>query len=171
MTSSDGTYDVDIRFDCGRAPNCVPHHVLHAVWREAALRSGDDAFGIHVAEQIRPGAFDVLDYAIRASSTFGEALERLCRYHRILHDDAAVRLRVESDRVRPLRQPGPLCGLTRTFGRNHGWRPRVVRPDEGNAFPTAAGWAFMPAMETFPATPDTSIRSCVACSRPCSITG
>lgn len=75
----------------------IPHVAALAVWREAARRSGDDAFGLHVAEDIRPGAFDVLDYAIRASPTLGDGLERLVRYHRILHDGAVVELRVEDD--------------------------------------------------------------------------
>lgn len=75
----------------------LPHEVALAVWREAVYRSGDQAFGIHAAEQIRPGAFDVLDYAMRSSATLGEGLERLVRYHRILHDAAVVRLRVAGD--------------------------------------------------------------------------
>lgn len=75
----------------------IPHVAALALWHEAAARSGDAAFGIHVAEEIRPGAFDVLDYAIRASATLGEGLERLVRYHRILHDAAVVGLRVQAD--------------------------------------------------------------------------
>jgi AraC-like DNA-binding protein len=77
----------------------IPHTVLLALWHQAARQSGDNALGIHVAEQLRPGAFDVLDYAIRASSTLGEGLERLTRYHRVLHDAAIVRLSVEGDRA------------------------------------------------------------------------
>jgi AraC-like DNA-binding protein len=77
----------------------IPHELALAVWREAVRRSGDEDFGIHAAEQIRPGAFDVLDYAIRSSATMREGLERLVRYHRILHDAAAVRLRVTGDRA------------------------------------------------------------------------
>jgi AraC-like DNA-binding protein len=78
----------------------IPHGAALAVWREAARRSGDDDLGIHVAEEIRPGAFDVLDYTIRASVTLGEGLERLVRYHRILHDAAVVQLRVEENSAR-----------------------------------------------------------------------
>jgi AraC-like DNA-binding protein len=77
----------------------LPHVAALALWHEAARRSNDDAFGIHVAEDIRPGAFDVLDYAIRASATLGEGLERLVRYHRILHDAAVVGLRVDGESV------------------------------------------------------------------------
>jgi AraC-like DNA-binding protein len=77
----------------------IPHVVALAVWREAARWSGDDAFGIHTAEQIRPGAFDVLDYATRCSATLGAGLKCLVRYHRILHDAAVVRLSVEGERA------------------------------------------------------------------------
>jgi AraC-like DNA-binding protein len=77
----------------------IPHALAVTLWHEAVRRSGDDAFGIHAAEQIRPGAFDVLDYATRTSATLGEGLERLVRYHRILHDAAVVRLRVDGDRA------------------------------------------------------------------------
>ncbi len=75
----------------------LPHALLLSVWREAAERSGDSAFGLHAAEGIRPGAFDVLDYAFRLSATLGEGLERLVRYHRLVHDTAALSLRLEGN--------------------------------------------------------------------------
>jgi AraC-like DNA-binding protein len=77
----------------------IPHEVALALWHEAVRCSGDDAFGIHTAEQIRAGAFDVLDYATRSSATLGEGLRRLVRYHRILHDVALVQLSADGDRA------------------------------------------------------------------------
>jgi AraC-like DNA-binding protein len=77
----------------------IPHQLALSVWREAVRRSADDAFGIHTAEGIRPGAFDVLDYATRTSATLGEGLERLVRYHRILHDVAVVQPSVDGGRA------------------------------------------------------------------------
>jgi AraC-like DNA-binding protein len=76
----------------------IPHDVALRLWHEASRRSGDDAFGIHAAESIRPGAFDVLDYATRSSETLGQGLRRLVRYHRILHDAAVVQLAVAGER-------------------------------------------------------------------------
>lgn len=96
VLSSAGAHPAALNDPDGR----IPHELALSVWREAVRRSGDDAFGIHAAEQIRPGAFDVLDYATRSSATLGEGLERLVRYHRILHDAAVVRLSVEGDRAR-----------------------------------------------------------------------
>jgi AraC-like DNA-binding protein len=75
----------------------IPHELALALWREAVQRSGDDAFGMHAAEDIRSGAFDVLDYATRSSATLGQGLRRLVRYHRILHDGAVVQLDVEGE--------------------------------------------------------------------------
>jgi AraC-like DNA-binding protein len=77
----------------------IPHRLVLALWREAVRQSGDDAFGIHAAEGIRPGTFDVLDYATRSSATLAEGLARLVRYHRILHDAAVVQVRAHGDRV------------------------------------------------------------------------
>lgn len=62
----------------------------------------------------RPGAFDVLDYATRSSATLGEGLERLVRYHRILHDAAVVQLRVEGNSARLTHAPpADTAGLPR----------------------------------------------------------
>jgi AraC-like DNA-binding protein len=92
----------------------IPHDLALSLWGEAVRRSGDDGFGMHAAEQIRPGAFDVLDYAVRSSATLGEGLQRLIRYHRILHDAAAVRLRLEADRAHLTHElPGDYPALPR----------------------------------------------------------
>jgi AraC-like DNA-binding protein len=78
----------------------ISHATALAVWQEAVRCAGDDFFGIHAAEQIRAGAFDVLDYATRSSATLGEGLQRLVRYQRILHNAAVVQLSVDGDSVR-----------------------------------------------------------------------
>lgn len=58
------------------------------LWEEAARRANDPAFGLHTAERLRVGAFDVLDYAVRTAPTAREALLRLARYNRLEHDAA-----------------------------------------------------------------------------------
>ncbi|HKO50019.1 MAG TPA: AraC family transcriptional regulator ligand-binding domain-containing protein, partial [Polyangiaceae bacterium] len=58
------------------------------LWDEAARLTGDSAFGMHAAEQLRPGAFDVVDYAVRTAPTLRASLERLARYNRLVHDAA-----------------------------------------------------------------------------------
>ncbi|MFO0745589.1 MAG: AraC family transcriptional regulator [Myxococcota bacterium] len=59
-----------------------------ALWSEAERLTGDVDFGLHTAERIQPGAFDVLDYAVRTAPTLAAALERLARYNRLEHDVA-----------------------------------------------------------------------------------
>jgi AraC-like DNA-binding protein len=71
-----------------------------ALWDEAAHRSGDDAFGAHAAAAIRPGMFDVLDYAVRTAPTLRVALERLARYNRLVHDAAVFALEDRGPLVR-----------------------------------------------------------------------
>lgn len=78
----------------------IPLAVETALWDEAARRTGDDAFGAHAAQGIRPGMFDVLDYAVRTAPTLRAALERLARYNRLVHDAAAFTLHDRADVVR-----------------------------------------------------------------------
>src|SRR5262249_58003598 len=78
-------------FDPGRAadPDArIPIDLEETLWEEAARRSGDDDFGLHAAEGLRPGAFDVLDYAVRTAPTARAALERLPPYNRPRHAPA-----------------------------------------------------------------------------------
>jgi AraC-like DNA-binding protein len=70
----------------------IPLEVETRLWDEAARRSGDSAFGLHTAALIRPGMFDVLDYAIRTAPTLRAALDRLARYNRLVHDTATFRV-------------------------------------------------------------------------------
>lgn len=58
------------------------------LWHEAARITADPLFGLHAAELIEPGAFDVLEYAVRTAPTLREAYGRLARYNRIEHDAA-----------------------------------------------------------------------------------
>jgi hypothetical protein len=82
------------------------------LWARAAELSGDACFGLHAAALIRPGAFDVMDYAVRTAPTLREALERLARYNRLVHDVATFRIvdtgetvRIEHGFVSPGHQP------------------------------------------------------------------
>jgi AraC-like DNA-binding protein len=85
-----------------------------ALWNEGARLTGDDAFGLHAAEHVEPGAFDVLDYAVRTAPTLRAALERLARYNRLLHDAAVFTL---TDRP-------PVVRLEHSFKRQQGRQSR-----------------------------------------------
>jgi AraC-like DNA-binding protein len=93
----------------------MPLAVEEQLWNRAAELTGDMHFGLHAAAAIRPGAFDVLDYAVRTAPDLRTALQRLARYNRLVHDLAsfefvpagdAVRIehRFEDPGVRPCRQ-------------------------------------------------------------------
>lgn len=78
----------------------IPLEQEESLWSLAARLSGDEDFGLHAAEALRPGAFDVLDYSVRTAPTLREALERLVRYNRLVHDVAVFTLIDEPDRCR-----------------------------------------------------------------------
>jgi AraC-like DNA-binding protein len=64
----------------------IPEASRARAWVLASARARDPLFGLHMAEQAPIGAYDVLDYALYFSSTLGEALERILRFHRVLCD-------------------------------------------------------------------------------------
>jgi len=77
----------------------LPHNVAVSLWLAAGRLTNDPNLGLHVAGGIRPGVYGALDYAVRTCETLGEGLQRLCRYHRFLHDIAETRLSVNGDRA------------------------------------------------------------------------
>jgi len=64
----------------------------HRVWQEVVAQAHDPAFGLHVAEHAKVGAWDVLDYSMSLSATYGDALEHFQRFHRLLTDAWAFKL-------------------------------------------------------------------------------
>jgi AraC-like DNA-binding protein len=77
----------------------VSTDLASTLWREAVTVTSDRAFGIHAAETLRPGVFDVLDYAVRSSPTFGEGARLYHRYIRLLNTGACTTLEVGPERV------------------------------------------------------------------------
>jgi AraC-like DNA-binding protein len=77
----------------------LPLALDRQLWARASARSDDPAFGLHVATRFDLGAFEALDYAMWASETLSEALDRVVRFHRLVGDDAGVRLERRRDRV------------------------------------------------------------------------
>ena len=84
----------------GDAEARMPLAVEERLWELAAERTGDPLFGLHAAQAIRPGAFDVLDYAVRTAPDIRTALQRLARYNRLVHDIASFELVAQGDAVR-----------------------------------------------------------------------
>ncbi|GAB4404353.1 MAG: AraC family transcriptional regulator [Rhodoferax sp.] len=78
----------------------MPLAVETRLWDEAAQRSGDPTLGLSAASDIRPGMFQVLDYAVRTAPDLGSALQRLARYNRLLHDVATFEIQPQGPAVR-----------------------------------------------------------------------
>ena len=70
----------------------IPFAQVVTLYEAAARLTRDDTFGIHLGESIDPRVFDVLGYAAINSATFGEAIERVARYHSIWTDGAQLDL-------------------------------------------------------------------------------
>lgn len=90
----------------------IPLAQEEILWEVAATACGDDDFGLHAAETLRPGMFDVLDYAARTAPNLKEALNRLVRYNRLVHDlavftatDTPEGVRIEHRFSRPGQAP------------------------------------------------------------------
>jgi AraC-like DNA-binding protein len=78
----------------------LPHSRVRALWREAVRETGDRALGLHVAEQVRPAAFDALGYVFRFSRTLGDGFQRLARYHRFVDDLLTLVIETTGDEAR-----------------------------------------------------------------------
>jgi AraC-like DNA-binding protein len=84
----------------------IPEASRCRAWIEAASRTQDPSFGLHVAEHSRIGAYDVLDHSLYFSTTLYEALDRIVRFHRVLCDAWAIHREVAAGiaRVRRIEQ-------------------------------------------------------------------
>lgn len=78
----------------------IPLALENALWEGAAAATGDPWFGLRAAAAIRPGMFDVLDYAVRTAPTAREAIARLARYNRLVHATAVFAIVDGGERVR-----------------------------------------------------------------------
>jgi AraC-like DNA-binding protein len=63
----------------------LPQRVWRDLWSEVERRTGDACAGIHAAERVAWGNFDVIDYAIATSATLASALRVFARYFRVLN--------------------------------------------------------------------------------------
>lgn len=60
------------------------------LWRKAIELSGDDNFGLRVANEVRPATFHVVGYAMSCSATLARALQRFALYCRLISDSATA---------------------------------------------------------------------------------
>jgi len=79
----------------------LTHGEAFALLEAAADAVDDAAFGLHLAERLRPGALGVIDHLIRSAPTLGAALALAGRYQRLIQD---AELTVESRRDRAVQR-------------------------------------------------------------------
>jgi AraC-like DNA-binding protein len=74
-------------------PNArLPALATARMWRSASARAGDPAFGIYASRFVRPATFHALGYAVFASTSLRDALDRLLRYSHLVSDAAELSL-------------------------------------------------------------------------------
>jgi len=64
----------------------IPHEQYCALWWEIARSSGEEVIGLRLAQLAEPTIFDAIGYAIDSCSNLGEALQRVERYSRLIHE-------------------------------------------------------------------------------------
>ena len=69
----------------------VSESTAETVWRLAATMTNDAAIGVHLAEWLPRGALDLIEYAVRSSSSLGSGIERFARYGCLVSDRVAAR--------------------------------------------------------------------------------
>lgn len=78
----------------------VPRPALTRLWRLAVEETGNPAFGLIAARHTLQTTFHALGYAVLASSTLREAVERIVRYRRLIGDVIQLRLEDDGDAAR-----------------------------------------------------------------------
>ena len=123
----------------------LPHPAVRAFCEAAVKATGDPAFGLHIAEQVRPATFDALGYVFRSSRTLGDGLRRLAVYHRFVADVLTLRIETAGPQARLTVEASDPDHLTRTVSEFLlGTLTRGARVETGRADldPVAVEFAF-----------------------------
>jgi AraC-like DNA-binding protein len=84
--------------------NRLQHESLQRFWEAAAATAQDRYFGVHAAQALPTGAYDLLDYLGSASATAGEGFSRLTHYVRLIYDQSNLHLDFEPRHARIARR-------------------------------------------------------------------
>jgi len=82
----------------------LPVASVLGLWEAAREAAGDPSFGIHVAEALPRGTYDVFEHILSAADTVGAGLSRLTRYIPLLHDHSTLKLHLEPGHARLVRR-------------------------------------------------------------------
>ena len=75
------------------------------LWRLAVSASGDPCLGLAVASQVAPTTFHALGFAVLASASVGEMLQRVVRYFRMATDASWLELRQSAEAIELVGHP------------------------------------------------------------------
>jgi AraC-like DNA-binding protein len=96
----------ELPFDAGDRDARVPESVGAALFDRAAALLGDDALGLHVGEQVRPGHYGALGFVAMNCTRLGEALDALRRYQALVIDLGGVELQPDAQTLTLCWNPG-----------------------------------------------------------------
>ncbi len=68
--------------------------VLKYLWREAVVKTGDRNLGLHIGEAFNLSAIGIVGYVLLNCQTYGQVLEKLSQYTRLLSQGIAIHHRV-----------------------------------------------------------------------------
>lgn len=89
--------------------NRLPSGSVRKLWEAAARAVHDPSFGVHLAETLPAGAYDVFEHILAAADSVGEGFSRLARYFPLFQDHATLKVVLEPGRARLVRR-GPSLG-------------------------------------------------------------
>jgi len=84
---------VRIDIEAARVPgSTIPSRSLDGAWELAATVTADRLIGLRLGQHVHPGTFDAVGYAIYASVTLEDSIERIRNYFRILSGAATIKI-------------------------------------------------------------------------------
>lgn len=89
------------------------HAAWTDLWDDIERLSGDPGLGLHAAQALPMGHWDVVDYLIASSETVGEGLHKLACYFPLMSTAVDHELFVDSDECRIIRTHRPGVGRSR----------------------------------------------------------
>ncbi len=87
----------------------LPRDSVERLWEASAKAARDPSFGLHVAETLPVGAYDVFEHILSAAETVAAGFARIQDYFPLFQDHATMKLVVEPAHARLVRR-GPTLG-------------------------------------------------------------
>ncbi len=84
--------------------NRLPVASVLRLWEAAAEAAHDPSFGVHAAEALPRGTYDVFELILSAAETVGAGLSQITRYIPLIHDHSTLKLDLEPGRARLVRR-------------------------------------------------------------------